>query len=235
MLDRDNGGILGHIFAVEYLFAVNHNTQTPQGHSAFTQNRITVRLRHSREYDNMHRDSLVTVSVGAIAIFVVVAGCDNGAAKRAIIERAQAQVRRISADLDKRTTETGVYVRTKEDEIKEEDPWGTQIQISYSQGGVAETVNVRSAGPDRAFHTNDDVVAGGISANLKGIGEGIKKNTEETAAKAAKGLVKGTVEGVKESVKDALPFRKKKKTDSDSGAAEANEGKQPTAESQPAK
>ena len=59
-------------------------------------------------------------------------------------------------------------------------------------------MSVRSAGPDREFHTADDVVAQGVAANLKGIGEGIKKNAEETAAKAAKGAVKGTVEGVKE-------------------------------------
>lgn len=164
------------------------------------------------------------------AVFVVaVTACDNGAAKRAMVEKAQALVRRIVADLDKRTTETGVYVRVKEDEINEFDPWGTKVQISYSQGGVAEVVRVRSAGPDREFQTNDDIFAEGISANLKGLGEGIKKNAEETAAKAAKGFVKGAVEGVKESVKDALPLKKSKEGQSDSKAEETNENKsQPT-------
>jgi hypothetical protein len=70
-------------------------------------------------------------------------------------------------------------------------------------------VRVRSAGPDREFDTKDDVVAEGMSANLKGIGEGIKKNAEETAANAAKGIVRGTVAGVKESIKDALQFENK--------------------------
>ncbi len=145
-----------------------------------------------------------------IAILVAVAGCDNG---RAAIEKAQAQVRRIAADLDQRTTDTGVYVRAKEGEFKETDPWGTPVKITYSQGGVAEVVLVRSAGPDREFQTDDDLTAQGVAANLKGIGEGIKQNVEETAAKAAKGAVTGAIEGVKESVKDVNPFKKKKPSD----------------------
>jgi hypothetical protein len=150
----------------------------------------------------------------AAAAFIA-AACDNGAARRAAIEKAEAQVRRIAADLDKRTTESGVYVRVKEGEIKENDPWGKRVEVSYSQGGVAEVVRVRSAGPDHEFDTKDDVVAEGMAINLKGIGEGIKNNSEETAAKTAKGLVIGTVEGVKESIKDALPF--KKNIDGDAG------------------
>jgi hypothetical protein len=144
----------------------------------------------------------------AAAVFIT-PGCDNGAARRAAIEKAEAQVRRIAAELDKRTTETGVYVRVKEGEVKEGDPWGKRVEISYSQGGIAEVVRVRSAGPDREFNTKDDVVAEGMSANLKGVGEGIKRNAEETAVNAAKGIVRGTVEGVRESIKDALPFKNK--------------------------
>ena len=158
------------------------------------------RLRHS------HCMNLAWLTAASL---LITAGCDNGAARRAAIEKAEAQVRRIAAELDKRTTETGVYVRVKEGEVKEGDPWGKRVEVSYSQGGVAEVVRVRSAGPDREFDTKDDVVAEGMSANLKGIGEGIKRNAEETAANAAKGIVRGTVEGVKESIKDALPFKKK--------------------------
>lgn len=164
-----------------------------------------------------------------ILVGVLATGCDNGAARRAaeekIREQAQAQVRRIAEDLDKQTTETGVYIRVAEDEIKEKDPWGTQIKISYSQGGVAEVVSIRSAGPDRVFQSNDDVVAQGMSANLKGIGEGIKKNAEETAANVAKGAVKGAVKGVKESIKDSLPFKKK---ESSSPETESKESKPDT-------
>ena len=83
------------------------------------------------------------------------------------------------------------------------------MTVMYSQGGVAEVITVRSAGPDGRFHTDDDLTAHGMAANLKGIGEGIKKNAEETSARAARGAVKGTVDAVKESVKDNLPFRKK--------------------------
>lgn len=174
----------------------------------------------------MPRHSVITIGMLA-AGFVAVLGCDNPVPTRALVEKAEAQVRRIAADLDKRTTEAGVYLRVEEDEIKETDPWGTQVQVGYSQGGVAEVVSVRSAGPDREFHTDDDLVAQGMTSNLKGIGEGIKKNTEETAANAAKGLVKGAVEGVKDSVKDAFPFtRKKKEADSNSQVDEATENKQ---------
>lgn len=133
------------------------------------------------------------------------AGCRDFAK----IEQAEAQVGRIVADLDQRTTKTGVYVRVKDGEIKQNDPWGIPIQVSYAQGGMAETVQVRSAGPDRQFHTRDDIQRQGIAVNLKGVGEGIKKNAGEVAASTAKGLVKGTVEGIKESVKDT--FRKKKR------------------------
>ena len=164
----------------------------------------------------------------SIIVLTLTAGCDNGAARRAKIEKAQAQVRRIAEDLDKRTTETGVYIRVKEDDIKEKDPWGTQIKVSYSQGGVAEVVSVRSAGPDRELQTDDDVVAQGMAVNLKGIGEGIKKNMEQTAANAAKGVVKGTVEGVKESIKELLPFKKKKSGDAETQPEKAQQDAQPT-------
>lgn len=142
------------------------------------------------------------LTIVAVTLFV---GCRDSAG----ISKAEAQVRRIVADLDRRTTETGVYVRVKEGEIKEQDPWGVPIQVSYAQGGMAEIVHVRSAGPDRQFHTRDDIHEQGIAVNLKGVGEGIKKNAGDVAASTAKGLVKGTVDGIKETVKET--FRKKKK------------------------
>lgn len=58
-------------------------------------------------------------------------------------------------------------------------------------------------------------IFGSKTMNMKGIGEGIKKNAEETSSNASKGAVKGAVEGVKETIKDALPFRKKSKSDSE--------------------
>ena len=157
------------------------------------------------------RGAVCLPSLGAVVCCLLASGCSNGANQRASIERAQSQVARIAEDLDGRTTESGVYIRAEKDEIKERDPWGTPVKVTYSQGGVAETLSVRSAGPDRTFQTQDDIFAQGMAANLKGIGEGIKKNAEETAANAAKGVVKGAVTGVKESIKDALPSRNKKR------------------------
>jgi len=161
----------------------------------------------------------------ATILLMLVAGCDQGEPPRVKadkIEKAQSQVRRIAEDLDKRTTETGAYVRVKGADIKEIDPWGTQIKVTYSQGGVAEMVTVRSAGPDREFQTNDDITAQGMAANLKGIGEGLKKNAEQTAANVAKGVVKGAVAGVKESIKESLPF--KEKTENGRGTPKPEKG-----------
>src|SRR5262249_33798932 len=129
---------------------------------------------------------------------------------RAAIEKGEAQVSRIVEELDKKTTSTGAYERVKEGNVGEKDPWGTPIKVTYAQGGLAEVVTVRSAGPDREFHTDDDLTAQGMTANLKGVGEGIKQNVEETVAKAAKGAVKGAFEGLKESVKESLAREKGK-------------------------
>lgn len=135
-------------------------------------------------------------------VAVSLSGCgDNQQLK---IEQAQSRVSGLAEELDQNTTDTGVYVRIDEDEIKDIDPWGTRIKIAYAQGGVAETVTVRSAGPDREFHTPDDIQSVKFSANLKGIGTGIAKHAEQTANSTAKGVVKGIVSGVKESVKESF-------------------------------
>lgn len=129
-----------------------------------------------------------------------------------ILEQARAQVSRVVTDLDTQTTSTGVYKKADPDQIQEKDPWGHPLKVDYAQGGFAETVTVRSAGPDGVYHSGDDVVASGMSANLKGVGEGLKQNAQETSSNVAKGLVKGTVDGVKESIRESLPslpFRKK--------------------------
>ena len=141
------------------------------------------------------------LACGLGSIFVMaIFGCGQ----QADIDRTTAQVARLVEDLDRRTTETGAYVRVKDGDIKDRDAWGTPIQVFYAQGGLAETVTVRSAGPDREFHTTDDIQGTGVSANLTGVGNGIKKNVEDVAANTAKGLVKGTVSGVKESIKETF-------------------------------
>ncbi len=65
---------------------------------------------------NLHRARLIAACLVAAALAAAV-GCEDRAARQAALENAQAQVRRIAEDLDKRTTETGVYIRAKEGEI----------------------------------------------------------------------------------------------------------------------
>ena len=121
--------------------------------------------------------------------------------------------------MDKKTTATGAYVRVKEGPIDEKDQWGTPMEVSYSQGGVAEFLIVRSAGPDKVMHTADDVQVQKATVNFKGVGEGIKKNIEETTANAAKGAVKGVASGVKEAVKEAFTRKKKEEKPAEAGVA----------------
>lgn len=119
--------------------------------------------------------------------------------ERAERESAKAQVGRIADELDGRTTPTGSYVRAESSEFTDTDPWGRRLEIHYSEGGVAESLTVRSAGPDGLSHNGDDVVATRMVANFKGLGRGIKDNIQETGANAARGVVKGAIEGVREA------------------------------------
>lgn len=100
--------------------------------------------------------------------------------------------------LDGRTTAAGVYVQWESETLPDDDPWGRPLRVAYSRGGIAETVEVRSLGPDGVSHTVDDIVAARTAVNFKGIGTGIKEGAEETARNAARGAVKGLAEGVKD-------------------------------------
>ena len=102
--------------------------------------------------------------------------------------------------LDQQTTAAGVYVRWESETLPDNDPWGRPLQVAYSQGGIAEMVEVRSLGPDGLSHTADDIVAARSAVNFKGIGTGIKDGAEETARNAARGAVKGLAEGIKDHV-----------------------------------
>lgn len=155
---------------------------------------------------------LIVSIVAAAFLLIVFAGSTQSR------EQATAQVERIAADLDRRTTDAGVYVRARPGEIKELDPWGSPIAVEYAQGGVAETVQVRSAGPDCRFYTADDIVAGHLAVNFKGIGSGIKENIEQTSASAARGAVSGAVQGLKQSIKESLP-RRRQHLDPEGGTA----------------
>jgi hypothetical protein len=75
------------------------------------------------------------------------------------------------------------------------------LSVVYTQGGLAEIVSVRSAGPDGISHTADDIVALRGSANFKGVGTGAQQHVEEFGRRGARGWTKGLVEGVKQSMR----------------------------------
>ncbi len=155
----------------------------------------------------------------------VVAGCS---VKDTSVEQARSQVKRLADHFDRQTTSTGIYIRHANNLTGERDPWGSDITVEYSQGGVAEIVTVTSAGPDRELHTKDDVATFRQSTNFKGVGEGIKKNAGDVAGEIAKGAVKGAVEGVKDSVKEGVQ-------DVKDGLKKVLPKKQPDQVEQPAK
>ena len=142
-----------------------------------------------------------TMLLGLLVLLVVVAGCFVNDTS---IEQARSQVKRLADHFDRQTTATGVYIRPANNQAGEQDPWGTDIIVEYSQGGMAEIVTVTSAGPDRELHSKDDVAVFRQSTNFKGVGEGIKKNAGDVAGEIAKGAVKGAVEGVKDSIKEGV-------------------------------
>lgn len=138
-------------------------------------------------------------------------------------EQARAATRRLADELDAQTTKTGSYIRGKEGLLAETDPWGSKLRLSYSSGGVAEELTVQSAGPDREFDTDDDIVEQRMTATLAGVGEGIKENVGEVAKNAASGAVQGTVEGIKDAVKNNLPKFRKEEPKNDAGEEAAKQ------------
>ncbi len=155
----------------------------------------------------MKRTLFIILGVALICIFTVALLLINAANERLLAE-ARATVARWAEQLHGQTTDAGVYIRHPAQQLPENDPWGTPLNVTYGQGGFIETLTVRSAGPDRAFFTEDDIVAQRSVMNLKGIGKGAKENVEELAQKGARGLMKGAAEGIKESVQEALGAKK---------------------------
>jgi hypothetical protein len=124
---------------------------------------------------------------------------------------ARAQVDRWAEQLQSQTTKSGVFIRHPGNQLPEEDPWGTTLSVQYAQGGLMETLTVRSAGPDRVFHTQDDIMVQRSVMNFKGIGRGATDNVEEFTHNAARGLTKGAAEGIKETVQEALAEKQQRR------------------------
>jgi hypothetical protein len=154
----------------------------------------------------MKRPFIIVVGVVLVLLSTFVIVRINMANKRTA--KAHAQVTRWAEQLHGQTTGAGVYVRHPGNQLAEHDPWGTPLSVAYAQGGFAETVTVRSAGPDRTFYTEDDIVAQRTVVNLKGIGTGAKETVEEFAHKSARGLTKGAAEGIKDTIREAFVGQK---------------------------
>lgn len=155
----------------------------------------------------MKRVLLIALSTILLCAAAAVLVITSVASSRRLGE-ARAQVSRWAEQLHGQTTDTGIYIRHPGNPLPENDPWGTPLVVNYAQGGFAETLTVRSAGPDRAFHTQDDIVERRTLLNFKGIGTGVKNNIEEFSQRGARGLVRGTTEGIKETITEAPPGKK---------------------------
>jgi hypothetical protein len=151
---------------------------------------------------------LVVLVVG---LFMNHRRAERAEAARQLREDARAQVDSWAEQLDAQTTETGVYVRYPDETLPELDPWGTPLTVMYSQGGFAERLVVRSAGPDGKLHTSDDIVAQRHAVNLKGVGHGVKENVEEVAEKAARGGAKGVITGLREGAREVTRREREEK------------------------
>lgn len=117
-------------------------------------------------------------------------------------EEAQAAANRWADKLDGMTNPNGTYQRWKQAALPETDPWGQAFIVTYTMGGMAEQLTVRSLGPDGESNTEDDIVAARSSLNLKGVGTGVKENMEEVAEKAGRGAAKGMVRGLKDGINE---------------------------------
>jgi hypothetical protein len=155
---------------------------------------------------HMTRTFMVFVGVALVCIITNALVLNYGANQRAA--ETYAQVSRWAEQLHGQTTDAGVYVRHPANQLPENDPWGTPLTVAYTQGGFAETLTVRSAGPDRVFYTQDDILVQRSVVNLSGIGKGAKDNIEEFAENGARGLTKGGVQGIKESIQEAIAEKK---------------------------
>src|SRR5947209_8370365 len=136
----------------------------------------------------MKRTFLLFLGVVLVCIAAIAMVLSDGASQR--VANARAQVSRWAEQLDGQTTDAGAYIRHPANQLPENDPWGTPLNVTYAQGGFAETLSVRSAGPDGVFFTQDDIVAQRSVVNLKGIGKGAKDNIEEFSQNGARGLTR---------------------------------------------
>ncbi len=142
------------------------------------------------------------VYIGGAGLVLVVLGISGFlyvekhlAAEQALLTEANMLCNKWADTLDSETDDSGVYIRRTE--VPDKDPWGNEFVITYYRGGAVESVEVRSSGPDGVYST-DDIVKRRKSANLAGVGAGIRDNVEETAEGTSRGVVRGMLDAWKE-------------------------------------
>jgi len=109
----------------------------------------------------------------------------------------QQQIDSLADQLDQKIT-GGLYEEAEG--VSENDSWGNPIKLSYEEEGIGQRIEIRSAGEDGSFHTDDDIIASRWLLN----GAGIGKAASSYAGDVAKESAKGAAEGVKESVKESF-------------------------------
>lgn len=127
-----------------------------------------------------------------------------------------AQLKSWANQLDQRVTPAGIYIRWESDTLPEKDAWGTPLKVYYTNESIAEKLWVKSAGADKQWNTEDDLIKSKLQINGVGIGEGIKSNTAEVAKEATKGVVVG----IKETTSEAFQASKEKMGESSATAKE---------------
>jgi uncharacterized lipoprotein NlpE involved in copper resistance len=134
---------------------------------------------------------------------------------------AKALCEKWDADLEGKTTPVGAYVRHDGETLPAADPWGNELRVAYSSGGLAEKVEVRSCGPDGKPFTADDIVAWRMSANSANIAEGALEAAGKLGKAAAKAAGKAAVEGAKDKLGiGSKPDRRKRRGSSPAGISD---------------
>jgi hypothetical protein len=147
------------------------------------------------------RFAVVTVSLLVLSglFFIGIKAYNKKQAEKAAriqqIRDARALCRVWADRLDGQTDEAGVYQKYNEEseaQLPEKDPWGHDLKVYYSRGGMAEILKVSSLGPDGKEGSDDDVVETRQSTNLVGIRKGVTETKKE--------ITENTVETLKDKL-----------------------------------
>ena len=148
----------------------------------------------------MRRGRVVVGLIAAVGLAYVAWSVWDRHEQERLREVTRSRCRRWADELAAQTTESGVYVRWRGPDLPEVDAWGRGLKVHYRQGGLAESLTVRSPGPDGELYTDDDIVVTRTVVNFQGVGHGIKQNIEDVGERGARGVVRGIGQGIREQV-----------------------------------